>query len=592
MPELIAEGPDPRQRWRMDLVSGEPEILGRDVAADLPVPWDPLVSRRHATLLFEGGRLQVRRLSPAINPLYFAGQAVESCELHLGEHFVIGGTRFVFSDTGSALVPPSAQPVEEVSFNRQSLELVQYRDPDRRIEVLSHLPDVIWGARTDDELYLRLANLLLAGISSAEAVAIVSVAPDQTVQILHGDRRRETSGAVRPSGRLVLAAVIHRQQSVLHVWESEGQPADFTATQEFDWAFCTPVHGPSGERWALYLAGRFEKPPGSGGAASPPSVGGQLQADVKFAELVAEIVSSVRKLRHLERRQAGLRQFFPPVILSALDDDIDTALLAPRELDVTVLFCDLRGFSKRAEGSRDDLIGFLDRVSQALGVMTHQILEHNGVIGDFQGDAAMGFWGWPVADADAPLHACRAALGIRRAFAEAGRVHPGLAEFEVGIGMAHGKAIAGKIGTPDHVKVTVFGPVVNLASRFEGMTRHLRVPIIIDETLAEIVRHRLPPAEGRTRHLARILPFGMEVPLMASELLPGEDEKPELKAEHLVAYERAVAHFTAGRWDEAYRALRDIPAGDRAQDFLMLQIAQHDRIPPHDWTGVVRLPTK
>ena len=204
----------------------------------------------------------------------------------------------------------------------------------------------------------------------------------------------------------------------------------------------------------------------------------------------------------------------------------------------------------------------------------------------------MGFWGWPVASEDSPLRACRAALAIRRAFAEAGRVHPGLAAFEVGIGMAHGKAIAGKIGTRDHVKVTVFGPVVNLASRLEGMTRHLRVPIIIDETLAEIVRKLLPRSEGRTRNLARVLPFGMEHALMASELLPGEDEQPELTAEHLAAYEAAVAHFTAGRWDNAYRALRDMPPGDRAQDFLMLQIAQHDRVPPDDWTGVVRLPTK
>ena len=91
----------------------------------------------------------------------------------------------------------------------------------------------------------------------------------------------------------------------------------------------------------------------------------------------------------------GLRQFFAPLILS-VGDDLDTALLEPRECDVTVLFCDLRGFSQKAEAAAGDLKGLLDRVSRALGVMTSQILKHSGVTGDFQGDAAMGFWGWPL----------------------------------------------------------------------------------------------------------------------------------------------------------------------------------------------------
>ena len=156
---------------------------------------------------------------------------------------------------------------------------------------------------------------------------------------------------------------------------------------------------------------------------------------------------------------------------------------------MTVLFCDLRGFSQKAEAAAGDLKGLLDRVSRALGVMTSQILKHSGVTGDFQGDAAMGFWGWPFASPESPLNACRAALGIRAAFEETfGRPDHPLGSFQVGIGVAHGRAVAGKIGTSEQVKVTVFGPVVNLASRLEGMTKQLRVPIVLDETTASIVR--------------------------------------------------------------------------------------------------------
>jgi adenylate cyclase len=280
-------------------------------------------------------------------------------------------------------------------------------------------------------------------------------------------------------------------------------------------------------------------------------------------------------------------------VLAAIGTESDPTLLAPRESNVTVMFCDLRGFSRQAETSRNDLAGLLDRVSQALGVMTHHISENGGVIGDFQGDAAMGFWGWPVAADDDPLKACRAALSIRAEFVEAARTpgHP-LADFRMGIGLARGTAVAGRIGTGEHFVFTAFGPVVNLASRLEGMTKQLHAPIIIDEPMADLLRERLPVEEGRLRPLAKVLPYGMETPLVVSELLPGERELPELTAAHLDAYNQAVADFIDGRWEEAYAALRLLPAGDRAQDFLAAQIVSHNRLAPRDWNGVVRLPSK
>ncbi|MFZ9091462.1 MAG: adenylate/guanylate cyclase domain-containing protein, partial [Planctomycetaceae bacterium] len=118
----------------------------------------------------------------------------------------------------------------------------------------------------------------------------------------------------------------------------------------------------------------------------------QLHADIRFSELIADIISALEGQRRLERQQSGLRQFFSPPVLETLGKDFDTSLLSPRECDVTVLFCDLRGFSHRAEIEADNLTGLLERVSMALEVMTDQILRFGGVTGDFQGDAALGFW--------------------------------------------------------------------------------------------------------------------------------------------------------------------------------------------------------
>src|SRR4029079_3109081 len=122
-------------------------------------------------------------------------------------------------------------------------------------------------------------------------------------------------------------------------------------------------------------------------------------------------------------------------------------------------------------------------------------------------------WGWPISQDDAAQRACRAALGILSAFRESSPCHSdapinhdAILDFRVGIGIASGRAVAGKIGTSDQVKVTVFGPVVNLAARLETMTRILRASILIDPPPAAIVRATVPPDVCRVRRLARLRP--------------------------------------------------------------------------------------
>jgi adenylate cyclase len=586
---LVAQGLDRDHHWRQVLESARPYVLGRDGGADLSVPWDGHISRRHARLTVADGRLSVEALAEARNPVFVNGRQSTRFSLEEGERFVIGAT--TFSLERQALRLSETGPLEEVTFDPHMLRNVRFSDADRRFDVLTRLHEVIWSARTQSELYHRLSSLILAGVGSAEAVAIVEIDDAGAVHVLNWDRRREAAGLVQPSSRLIGDALLRRHRSVLHMWES-AKLADskYTISAEFDWAYCTPV-ADGASSWGIYVAGGLDRPLASGQMSRTDGV--FLQADVKFTELVAEIVSSVLRLNRFERQKSGLRQFFAPPILSALGDDLDTALLEPRECDVTVLFCDLRGFSRTAVAAADDLRGLLERVSRALGVMTSQILKHGGVTGDFQGDAAMGFWGWPLLSPEAPLDACRAALGIRAAFQETfGRQDHPLKNFQVGLGIAHGRAVAGKIGTAEQVKVTVFGPVVNLASRLEGMTKQLRVPIVIDEATAAIVNARLDRKEGRTRRLAKVLPYGIETPVVVSELLPPASAEGALSDEQVAHFDQAVEHFIAGRWEDAYQDLHRMPASDRAQDFLGVVIAQHNRIPPPGWNGVLELPNK
>ena len=137
---------------------------------------------------------------------------------------------------------------------------------------------------------------------------------------------------------------------------------------------------------------------------------------MKFAELVADILGSLRQVQVFRERQAVFRRFFSPGVMNLLSGADAPHALDPRETDVTVLFCDLRGFSKTVEAAEGNLLAVLNRVSAALGVMTENILGNRGAIADFLGDAALGFWGWPIDHPGKVEDACRAALGIRAAF--------------------------------------------------------------------------------------------------------------------------------------------------------------------------------
>jgi adenylate cyclase len=591
MAELIAQGPKPEQRWRRTLTTDQTVLLGR-TAGTWGVPWDEQISRRHAKLCYHAGRLHVRHLPTARNPIFVRGHEMEAFELKPGECFVSGETTFTLADEQANVVDDSA-PVVEQAFAAQELQQVPFHDADRRLDILSRLPDVITGASTDSELFIRLGNMLLAGIEQADAVAVVAVDPaagdGPAVDILYWDRRLNLEGEFQPSARLILRA-LSSGQSVSHLRGADRASVDLSVGEACDWAFCTPVRGESAGGLGLYVAGQAR--PGAGGCV-PPAEPADLRTDLKFTELVAALLSSLRHVRLLQRRQAVLSQFFSPSVLSTLGQEDADRLLAPRETQVSVLFCDLRGFSREADREATDLLGFLQRVSKALGVMTHHILDHGGVIADFQGDAAMGFWGWPLAQPDAVGLACQAALGIRTEFeAAARRAGHSLAGFRMGIGIGTGRAVAGKIGTCDQAKVGVFGPVVNLASRLEGMTRLLSAAILLDETTAQSARQHMPPAVGRCRRLAKVRPYGLESVLIVTELLPPLAEYPELTDDHIAHYEAALDAFLAGRWQQAYERLHQVPPGDTAKDFLTVYIAQRNRTPPPGWDGAIPLASK
>ncbi len=602
MNELVAKGEEEGQTWRQRLPESQTVVLGRE-SEYWNIPWERFLSRRHAELTWENQRLEVRRLPEASNPIYHRGEKAGAFKVKPGEPFVIGGTIFTVEsgDDGSLSTGDGRQVLHAFSISPDKLRQVPFRDAPHRLDVLGHLAKVIESAPHESELLEQAVNLLLDGIRKADVACILELEAggnaavedsEPNIRVL-SSVHRTVAGSFKPSARLVKKAVLAEEQSVVHVWTTKQDESEqmFTLMGNFDWSFCTPLHGSGGKGLAIYVAGRLQG--ASPASALAPWSSNDLSEDVKFAELVAAIVSALRQNSYLQHRQGILGHFFSPSVLRIVSASDPETALKPRDSEVTVLFCDLRGFSKKVELEAAHLTEVLERVSMALGVMTKSIHDHGGVVADFLGDCAMAFWGWPLSHDDDVQQACMAALDIQAEFQRfsADPTHP-LAGFRAGVGLATGNAVAGQIGSKDQAKVTVFGPVVNLASRLEGLTKILRVPIIVDETTAEIVRQRMPATVARSRRLARIRPYGLLTALDVSEVMHPAGENEILSDADIEQYEKALAAFLSGDWNEAYELLHSIPPQDLGKDILLSQILQHNHQAPAGWDGVIAMQSK
>jgi len=200
-----------------------------------------------------------------------------------------------------------------------------------------------------------------------------------------------------------------------------------------------------------------------------------------------------------ERERRRLRRTFeryvaPSVVAEILQNrEAAEGILLGRNLPVTVLFSDLKGFTALTqqlskEGRSTDLV---QQLNTYLGAMVEVISAHGGTVDKFIGDAVMAVFGSPrsrgVALEAAQAVRCAHAMGERLEQLNQQWLGENIAPLASGIGIASGNAVVGQIGSPERMDFTVIGNTVNLASRLESLTRLLNTPVIIDERTAELI---------------------------------------------------------------------------------------------------------
>ncbi|WP_320672671.1 CHASE2 domain-containing protein [Patulibacter defluvii] len=191
--------------------------------------------------------------------------------------------------------------------------------------------------------------------------------------------------------------------------------------------------------------------------------------------------------RLAERRaRATLRRFAPAEVVEELLA-ADRHGIPPRELDVTVLFCDLRGFTSFAAGQpAGAVITILDRY---LGEVTAAVTAHGGTVVSFLGDGVLAVFGAPLpADdhADRGLAAAREIVGRRLARFNAATG----SRFAIGVGLHSGPVASGIVGPAHRIEYAAVGDTTNVAAKLEAATKTAGVPLLVSETTRERLRDR------------------------------------------------------------------------------------------------------
>jgi adenylate cyclase len=256
-------------------------------------------------------------------------------------------------------------------------------------------------------------------------------------------------------------------------------------------------------------------------------------------------------LARLDQEQAAVRahvqleEFFTPELYRQLEGHPE--LLRPQEADITVLFCDVRGFSRISE--RLGPARTVEWISDVMGVLSDCVLAQQGVVVEYVGDEVMAMWGAPLAVPDHAARACRAALDMLACLPQLNERWQAVLQepMSVGIGINSGPAQVGNVGSRRKFKYGALGNTVNLASRVQGATKYLKKAIL----LARGTRDRLD--EGlAVRRLCRVQVVNIGEPVDLFELAGGcGSEWQELRSE----YEKALECFEKGSFRTAIRLL-------------------------------------
>ncbi len=174
--------------------------------------------------------------------------------------------------------------------------------------------------------------------------------------------------------------------------------------------------------------------------------------------------------------------YVPPELVDEMVKDPDSYSMKATTKELTVMFCDMRGFTKMSESMEPTQLQAL--LNSVFSRLTDLIRSNRGTIDKYMGDCVMAFWGAPVDTPDHASLAVKTSLEMANAIRRLNEEHriKGLPEIGIGIGLNTGTMCVGDMGSDIRRSYTVIGDSVNLGSRLEGLSKTYGVDIVVSES--------------------------------------------------------------------------------------------------------------
>ena len=284
-------------------------------------------------------------------------------------------------------------------------------------------------------------------------------------------------------------------------------------------------------------------------------------------------------------------QYVSKSVVNELIANPNKLQLGGEKKNLTILFSDIAGFTTFAEKKQpEELVSF---INEFLNEMSDIIIENEGTLDKYLGDAVMAFWGAPLEIKNHAEKACMTALQMQNKLAQLRErwMKSGEAPIYIRIGINTGDVIVGNIGGAKRFDYTVLGDDVNLASRLEGANKEYGTNIMIGGATYELVKEKF-----YVRQLDVIKVKGKTEPTKVYELISFiGDKKAEEAIEQMDLYFQGIELYRLKSFDSAhdyfkrsFEKLNDYPSKvymQRCEFYLQ-------NPPPPDWNGVFEFKTK
>ena len=319
-----------------------------------------------------------------------------------------------------------------------------------------------------------------------------------------------------------------------------------------------------------------------------------------FAALPSFIFSFIASGAHAyltegkQKRQikGAFAQYLSPDMVDELIADPEKLTLGGEKRKMTIMFCDVRGFTAISEALKEKPEVLAEVINTLLTELTNDILDSGGTIDKYMGDCIMAFWNAPVEN---PKHAELAVEAAQKMMKTIYRVNEMISsegkvsfDLRIGIGVATGECVVGNMGSKQRFDYTVLGDVVNLASRLEGQTKGYGITTVLCKNTAKAVQNQ----KELVLEIDKIRVKGKTDPETIFGLLEENADMTEIKI-----VSRYLELFREGKFQEAKNVIANInrekgPLShfSKLMDERLDELLSYDF--PENWDGVFTAQTK